>query len=157
MTFAVNYWFPWVNFCTFYHVSFTCQRHGFIEFISCFLRFDLILWALHFCEEPNKVPFDFKTLGIFWMNNKTITGFGFCIIWRILHISEVVVVCLSLWHNSSNHAQHHCIVIVKYFKPHPHISQDECVCFVSSKSYWRAYSMERKKETLSFYPEGKVD
>lgn len=97
MTFAVNSWFPKVNFCEFYHVSFTCQRHGFIEFISCFLRFDLILWALHFCEEPNKVPFDFKTLRIFWMNNKTITVFGFCIIWRILHISEVVVVYLSLW------------------------------------------------------------
>ena len=32
-----------------------------------------------------------KTLEIFWMNNKTIIQFGFCMMWRIMQISGAVI------------------------------------------------------------------
>ena len=48
-------------------------------------------------------------------------------------------------HNSSNHAQHHCIIIVKYFKPHPPISQDECVFLFLVKASEELTPWEEKR------------
>ena len=45
-----------------------------------------------------------KNLEIYWMKNKTITEFGFGMIWRIMQISEAVIHDL---HNSSYQAQPH--------------------------------------------------